>query len=534
MKISKNFEFTESSVLDFCKFNKDADLFFKLYKEYPHYFLPINGKQQLLSNACLSGMLDVVMVLDTLGTFNKDRYLLNACKSGNAQLVRYVLRDPETHNLRGSDTESPLEYALDNTEIMEALSEKYHTLETKFQKYNTFFKNATEKACRLGLLESLNKIIELFGTEPSEYCISEAASNGHFEIVRFLEESKYVCVKTSEGVTKTAAKGDLKNLMYMIEKGFPCVEKALNMAAANGHLDVVRYLTENKFPATRDAMNQAIRCNHIEVVRYLCENRVEGADGYPMRFAMSNNNLAMVKLLDSYPHLYRDTPYGYDSIDIYSLTHSYGTIGNDILEYLLTYRPNDIREYQKYLVESLLVKASITRNSKLLNIILSNSSVVSVITKDLNLMNVACKCGWVDLVRDIHNLVQSNYGHSITSSALEYAIINNRVDVVKFLLANTTLTYGNLSLIEAFTRGNTQVILCLLPYKGDLTFGNPSFIPKPKIKQIIEQFNLSIIQILLDFNYISLDQVEIWLPQNQVIHNKFKRFKANYKQKYNL
>jgi len=107
----------------------------------------------------------------------------------------------------------------------------------------------------------------------NEWACTEAARNGHLEVLKYLHEE--VKAPWDWATAYLAAKnGHLHILEYLVERKFDKYnEWACELAAENGHLDCLKYLHETaKAPWDEDALYFAHENNHTECVQYLLDN----------------------------------------------------------------------------------------------------------------------------------------------------------------------------------------------------------------------------------------------------------------------
>jgi len=55
-----------------------------------------------------------------------------------------------------------------------------------------------------------------------------------------------------------------------------CISNTMDIAASNGHIEIVKYLDRHRKGCTTDAIDLAAKGGHFDIVRYLAENRTEG------------------------------------------------------------------------------------------------------------------------------------------------------------------------------------------------------------------------------------------------------------------
>ena len=94
-----------------------------------------------------------------------------------------------------------------------------------------------------------------------------AASNGHLEMVQYLETKGILC--TRDGANGAASNGHLKMVQYLETKGIVCTQEGADWAAENGHLEMVQYLGNRGIVCTHAGADGAAKNKHLETVQYL-------------------------------------------------------------------------------------------------------------------------------------------------------------------------------------------------------------------------------------------------------------------------
>ena len=127
-----------------------------------------------------------------------------------------------------------------------------------------------------------------------------AAENGHLEVVKWLHEN------SKEGNIESAMKNAARSGHLDILKWLHNIRKnrralfAIDIAAENGHLEIIKWLNENIDELGSPwAMNTAAENGHLEVVKWLHENREEGCTTKAMDSAAENGHLEVLKWLHS-------------------------------------------------------------------------------------------------------------------------------------------------------------------------------------------------------------------------------------------
>jgi hypothetical protein len=137
--------------------------------------------------------------------------------------------------------------------------------------------------------------------------IDNAASNGHFELLKWLYKKGYEPVYCS--LDKAAWRGDFK-MMKWIYKNYPscCTDDAMTVAAEKGNLKIIKWLIKYELEGSiKGSLYSAAKNGHLDVVKYLsnfikndiCFNKYkfEKHIGKALNNAAKNGHLDVVKYL---------------------------------------------------------------------------------------------------------------------------------------------------------------------------------------------------------------------------------------------
>ncbi|KYQ91905.1 hypothetical protein DLAC_07141 [Tieghemostelium lacteum] len=544
LKHLPSFKITESSILDFCLNIRDFDLFQQVYQKYSDYFLAINGKSQLLSNVALSGLLDAVKLIEKRGSFDKRRYLWNACKSGNCDLVYYVLQDADIVNLETahpSSSESSLVAAVPYKEMIRHFAQRFPSTDEVVKRQQ--FHEATAEASKLGLLENLKLLIELFGMKPSLCCIDIAAAYGHLDVVDYLNSTNTPFEITPFAIYKTTQLGKFENLKELVSRGFPVSSSVLSMASKKGHFEIVKYLVETlNHSVDNTSVKGAMKHNHYEILEYLLQ-RASMAPNYnnnvifescPTHYMLSHRNLKMIKLIDTYSHMFESVRYSHFN-SLISDIHS--KEGNDIIQYVISTRPTEFTS--SFYIEYLMRKAVASKDKELVRCVTSNEGLSQAIRNQfVNILDLSCEYGSIEIVKDILEGVQTNLGLSL-NSGIDFAIKKDQTAIVKLILEmKPEILYSTTSMVVAFEMNYNKTVLILLNHwvprcanKKDPT--RPlRYAIKESLKLIVSKFNMETLQILIDYKMATIEDLEQYIRLDQ--KQKFEKFIQTYKPKYSI
>ncbi|KAJ3334043.1 hypothetical protein HDU76_012573 [Blyttiomyces sp. JEL0837] len=110
--------------------------------------------------------------------------------------------------------------------------------------------------------------------------INRAALFGSLQVLQYLDKHRKTPASASdfhEGFRDAALNGHFEIVEFLDKKGYGCTTEAMDKAAQNGHYDIVKYLHENrKEGCTTLAVDGAIARGSLRIVRFLKENRTEG------------------------------------------------------------------------------------------------------------------------------------------------------------------------------------------------------------------------------------------------------------------
>uniref|UniRef100_K3X3F7 Uncharacterized protein n=1 Tax=Globisporangium ultimum (strain ATCC 200006 / CBS 805.95 / DAOM BR144) TaxID=431595 RepID=K3X3F7_GLOUD len=134
-------------------------------------------------------------------------------------------------------------------------------------------RNFPSHAMHLAALVGNFGAVQILNARPYPHttrAMDAAAQNGHFEVVRFLHETRREA----------------------------CTVFAMDRAACNGFLDVVQFLHENRTEGcTKDALNGAARYGYLDVAKFLVENRREGVLDEALQRAESQGHVQVAAYL---------------------------------------------------------------------------------------------------------------------------------------------------------------------------------------------------------------------------------------------
>jgi hypothetical protein len=223
-----------------------------------------------LRNAADGGKLESVMFLVEAGFRLTSDHLVGAARSGNPDLLRYVLQDYE-----GPDTLEPL-----MKPVMESGS--HECVKFLFNKwYNpqsfTSGSHPALLAIKHGMLESFRYVVPRTpDPEPAllQELDLEAAVRGGPEMLQYLHQ---LGCEFDESATALAVRnGNLEALQYLHSIGAPWSVTTLALAVAVGSLQCLAFANTNGFPqdpsVVQDDWPVQPIAHKLEVLRYVCEH----------------------------------------------------------------------------------------------------------------------------------------------------------------------------------------------------------------------------------------------------------------------
>jgi hypothetical protein len=163
----------------------------------------------------------------------------------------------------------------------------------------SFVKQLLNQAAEFGQLEVLKYMYDIQNEHCSHPSLERTAMRGFLDVVQLLNETQRLDRVQSECVMDLAAvHGHLDVVEYLFSQGYNCRTRAMTDAASNGHFEVVKFLHENtKAGCTFWGMNGAAANGHLDVVEFLHEHRDEGCTSFAMDGAAAGGHLEVVQYL---------------------------------------------------------------------------------------------------------------------------------------------------------------------------------------------------------------------------------------------
>ncbi|KAH9190577.1 hypothetical protein AeNC1_007447 [Aphanomyces euteiches] len=163
-----------------------------------------------------------------------------------------------------------------------------------------------------------------------------AAVGGDLELMCVLNPDPYNKRTISICLADLAARhGHIQILRHLLDKGHMCSCRALDWAATNGHIEVVHFLNElypQEGGASTDAMDGAATNGHLDIVHFLHDNRQEGCTVAALNLAARHGHFQVVEFL----HFHRqeggttaamDSAAKYGHLDIVKFLHAHRNEG---------------------------------------------------------------------------------------------------------------------------------------------------------------------------------------------------------------
>lgn len=111
-------------------------------------------------------------------------------------------------------------------------------------------------------------LVELLGVSPTVADLNEAASQGHFDVLKYVNE-KFNILPSKDGLNFAAAGGYLDILKWLRSKGVLPDQLTGASAAGGGHVNILEWLVQIGAPLDHSAADAAARKGRIETLRWL-------------------------------------------------------------------------------------------------------------------------------------------------------------------------------------------------------------------------------------------------------------------------
>lgn len=181
----------------------------------------------------------------------------------------------------------------------------------------------------------------------------QACEKGHLELLKYLGKSDVEAKETDYLILRYAARfGHIEVVKYLARRGADTharQEYAFRHAAGRGHLNIVKLLVSEWHTDVKtfngDAFRYAAREGHLGVVRYLAKHSLNQDDIYfAMRWASQRGRLDVVRFMVKKFTTHMNKAQSY--IMLHSAEDAYGAGQYEVLEYLLSDRRVNLRDYK--------------------------------------------------------------------------------------------------------------------------------------------------------------------------------------------
>ncbi len=110
-----------------------------------------------------------------------------------------------------------------------------------------------DAAASKGHLDTVMYLYQNTDEKSTVAAIDFAAEYGHFNVVKWLDQNTEVGC-TTKAIDKASERGNSSIVEYLVMRGHPCTEYSIIKARSNGHQQIVHFLQENvkKFEPYRD------------------------------------------------------------------------------------------------------------------------------------------------------------------------------------------------------------------------------------------------------------------------------------------
>ncbi|EGG24314.1 hypothetical protein DFA_06464 [Cavenderia fasciculata] len=310
------------------------------------------------------------------------------------------------------------------------------------------------------------KIVQFLTTQrPTEnsttYSMDNAAKNGHFEVVQYLDQNRTEGC-TTNAMDEAAKNGHFEIVMYLDQhRSEGCTTNAMDNASLNGHLSIVEYLDQHRSEGcTQKALNNASENGHLPIVKYLCQHRSEGD-------IRSARNISKTKVDASLFHYLCQEIQKREGTTIADFANSYQEFMNNLvfsgqvdgLKYCYANTPfrckvkdlQDALQYNYREAAQFILDRGIELNE--------NDRV--------NLIGYAALGGYLDLVKLYHS--GCNDRNSCTKTGIDYAAQRGHLSIVEYLhfncrhgggctteAMNRAAQYGKLSVVQFLDTHRTE------------------------------------------------------------------------------
>ena len=304
--------------------------------------------------------------------FKDRRSLINACESGNVDIVRHFVIDKhcDVNAKERQNGYTPLHYACEkgHSEIVKILT---NHPQCNIEAEGISDDRPLHKACESGNVDIVRHLVTdkhcdvnakggWSGYTPLHY----ACENGHFEIVKILTNHPQ-CNIEAEGnsndipLHKACESGNVDIVRHLVIDKYCDVNAKgligytpLHYACEKGHFEIVKILTnhpqcniEAKDNSNYRPLHKACESGNVDIVRHLvidkhCDVHVKGMNGYtPLHYACEKGHFEIVKILTNHPQCNIEAENNSNDIPLHTACES----GNvDIVRHLVIDKHCDV------------------------------------------------------------------------------------------------------------------------------------------------------------------------------------------------
>ncbi|EFA75646.1 hypothetical protein PPL_10907 [Heterostelium album PN500] len=330
--------------------------------------------------------------------------LYNAARNGNLDILKYLLEENQMGETK-------------NLLLPAAVNGHLETLEYLDKSENLTGQlpdSIIIQVVRGGHLPTVKYIIENTKQYLPNNLIVTAANNGHFDLVKYFLENT-TALFNSDTIDAVAGHGDLEFIKQLHNNPrSKFTSTAMHMAAVNGHIEVVRFLHENRTEGCRyDTMTEVAMNAHFETFKYLFENQkdLHITDSLMDYFAKYKDSSALQWLKDNTTLQCSDFAYRY----------AIRQANLPIIKWIHDNTSLLFPQNAMYLATSCL-----NNDLRIVQYLHDNGVICTT--------NAMDNCHKLSILEYLH----FNQSKRCSSEAMEKAIENENVPIIKFLLQNST------------------------------------------------------------------------------------------------
>ncbi len=198
-----------------------------------------------------------------------------AARTGQLDILKWLVGNKNNVNTEVDDGTDTSLLCSEETEpdICSEAASNGHIEILKWAKENGYKLNTT--ACSTAALNGHFDVLKWLrenGCPWDKISCSNAAKNGHFEILKWLRENDCPWGNTC---ISAAYHGQFEILKWAYENGCPWTSDTCKFAAYSGHFEILKWLRKNGCPWAIDTCTYAYDAGHIDILKWAIENGCE-------------------------------------------------------------------------------------------------------------------------------------------------------------------------------------------------------------------------------------------------------------------